>query len=141
MKFLCLYRPGKPENDTPPTQHEMEAMGKLIAEMTKAGVLLATEGCAPTARGSRVRVDAGKITVTDGPFPEIKELIAGFCMIQVRSKAEAIEWGKRFLAVVGEGESEIREICEYQPCVTAPEERQQRHQQEPGGAARAVTGQ
>jgi len=115
MRFLCIYRPGKPETDAPPTQQEISAMGKLIEEMTKAGVLLATEGCVSSKKGARVRIDAGKVTVTDGPFPETKELIGGFALIQVKSKAEAIEWTKRFLAVVGEGESEIRELYDAPP--------------------------
>jgi hypothetical protein len=109
MRFLCLYRPGTPEVDRPPTQEEMAAMGKLIGEMSKAGVLLATEGCQPSSKGMRVRLDgAGKFTVTDGPFPETKELIAGFALIQVKTKPEAIEWCKRFLSTAGGGESEIR---------------------------------
>jgi hypothetical protein len=87
----------------------MDAMGKLIGDMAKAGVLLATEGCLPSSKGARVRIEGdNKFTVTDGPFPETKELIAGFCLLQVKSKDEAVEWTKRFLAVVGEGESEIR---------------------------------
>jgi hypothetical protein len=113
MRFLCVYRPGIPESDTRASAEEQAAMGKLIEEMSKAGVLLATEGCEPSKKGARVRVDQGKYTVTDGPFPETKELIAGFCLLQVKNKDEAIEWGKRFLAVVGKGESEIRQICEY----------------------------
>jgi hypothetical protein len=108
MRFLCVYRPGTPEKNAPPTQEEMATMGKLIEDMAKAGVLLATEGCLPSSQGVRVRIDSGKFTVTDGPFPETKELIAGFCLLQVKSKAEAIEWGKRFLSVVKEGENEIR---------------------------------
>jgi hypothetical protein len=85
-------------------------MGRLIEEMTKAGVLVATEGCQPSAKGARVRRTDGKIVVTDGPFTETKEIIGGFALIDVASKAEAIEWTKRFLEVVGEGESEIRLI-------------------------------
>ena len=112
MRFLCVYRPGKPEEDRQPTQEEMAKMGKLIEDMSKAGVLLATEGCMSSKHGARVRVDSGKFTVTDGPFPETKELIAGYCLLQVKSKAEAVEWGKRFLGVMGEGESEIRQICD-----------------------------
>jgi hypothetical protein len=109
MKFLCVYRPGE-ERSEPPSPEEMAAMGKLIGEMSNAGVLLATEGCLPSSRGARVRIDAGAITVTDGPFPETKELIAGFCLIEVKTKAEAVEWTKRFLQVVKKGESEVREI-------------------------------
>ena len=111
MRFLCIYRPGTPEVDRPPTQEEMATMGKLIGDMAKAGVLLATEGCLPSSKGSRVRIHGGgKFTVTDGPFPETKELIAGFALLQVKSKAEAIEWTKRFLTAAGEGESEIRQL-------------------------------
>jgi hypothetical protein len=112
MRYLCLYKPGIPETNEPPSQEVMTAMDKLIADMTRAGVLLATEGCLPSARGARIRVESGKFIVTDGPFTETKELIAGFCLIQVKSMAEAIEWGKRFLTVVGRGESEIRQIFE-----------------------------
>ena len=108
MRFLCLYKPGIPENNTPPTADEQAAMGKLIGEMAKAGVLLATEGCMPSSLGTRVRVESGEYSVTDGPFPETKELICGFCLLQVKAKAEAIEWTKRFLSVVGRGESELR---------------------------------
>jgi hypothetical protein len=112
MTFLVLYRPGTPETDRAPSQEQVDAMGKLIGDMTKAGVLLASEDCAPSARGARLRIDNGAFTVTDGPFPETRDLIAGFLLMRVSSKAEAIEWGKRFLAVVGEGESEIRQLSE-----------------------------
>ncbi|MET0793074.1 MAG: YciI family protein, partial [Polyangiaceae bacterium] len=108
MRVLCLYKPGTAESDAPPTADEQAVMGKLIDDMAKAGVLLAVEGCKPSSYGTRVRIDAGKFTITDGPFPETKELIAGFCLMQVKSMAEAVEWGKRFLAVAGSGESEIR---------------------------------
>ena len=111
MRFLCLYKPSKKEG-TPPSPQEMAEMGKLIEEMTKAGTLLATEGCLPTAEGARVRLSGGKISVVDGPFTESKELIAGFALIQVKSKAEAIELTKRFLKVAGDGESEIRQVFE-----------------------------
>jgi hypothetical protein len=93
----------------------MATMGKLIEDMTKAGVLLATEGCLSSSKGARVRIKSGEFTVTDGPFPETKELVAGFALIQAKSKAEAIEWTKRFLSVAGEGESEIRQIFEMPP--------------------------
>jgi len=112
-----LYRSGKPESELGPQPNEMDRMGKLIAEMTQAGVLLATEGCQPSSKGARVRIDSGKFTVTDGPFSETKEVIGGFCLLQVQSKDEAIQWGKRFLAVVGNGESEIRLLYDMPgPC-------------------------
>lgn len=116
MRFLAVYR--KPETGIPPEPDEMARMGELIREMTEAGVLLATEGCLPSARGARVRRTRDELTVTDGPFIETKELIAGFALFQASSKEEAIEWTKRFLRVAGEGESEIREI--YDPADALP---------------------
>ncbi|HXA67912.1 MAG TPA: YciI family protein [Bryobacteraceae bacterium] len=110
MRFLCLYKPDKPER--PPTQEEMAEMGKLIGEAMQAGWLIATEGCLPSAAGARVRLSSGKFTVTDGPFAETKELIGGFAIIQANSKREAIEHIKYFLQVAGGGETEIRELHE-----------------------------
>jgi hypothetical protein len=109
MRFLCVY---KGTEGVPPSQQHMEDMGKLIGEMTAAGVLLGTEGCLPSALGARVRRSNGKITVTDGPFTETKEVIGGFALIKVKSKEEAIEWTKRFINVAGDGESEIRQLYE-----------------------------
>ncbi len=115
MKFLCLYKPAATEG-TPPTEQEMNAMAKLIEEMTNEGTLLATEGCLPSAMGARVRRAKGKVTVTDGPFTEAKELVAGFALIEAKSKAHAIELTKRFLEVAGDGESEIRQIYDAEQC-------------------------
>jgi len=110
MRFLCLYKPGKPER--PPTQQEMAELGKLIGEAMKDGWLIATEGCLPSATGARVRLSAGKFTVTDRPVAETKELIGGFAIIQANSKEEAIEHTKYFLQVAGGGETEIRQLHE-----------------------------
>jgi len=109
MRFLCIH---KGAEGAPPTRQMMDDMGKLIGEMASAGVLLATEGCLPSSFGSRVRRSNGSITVTDGPFAETNEVIGGFALISVRSKEEAIEWTKRFIGIVGDGESEIRQLCE-----------------------------
>jgi hypothetical protein len=109
-----LYKPAKPEG-TPPTQQEMAEMGKLIEESMKSGKLLATEGCLPSALGARVRLTGGKFNVIDGPFTESKELVAGFALIQAKSKAEAIEFIKDFLKVAGDGETEMRQV--YEPPV------------------------
>jgi hypothetical protein len=114
MKFLCIYKPAKPEG-APPNQNEMEEMGKLIEEGMKSGWLLSTEGCLPSALGARVRLSNGKITVTDGPFTEAKEIIGGFALIQAKSKQEAIELTRDFLKIAGDGESEIRQIYEAPP--------------------------
>lgn len=110
MRFLAIYR--SKETGIPPSPENMAAMGKLIEEMAKAGVLLATEGCQHSSKGARVRITDGKFSVTDGPFTETKEIVGGFALFQVKSKEEAIEWTKRFLTLCGEGESEIREIYE-----------------------------
>ena len=122
MRFLCVYKPSRQEG-VPPSQEDMAEMGKLIEEMTKAGVLLATEGCLPSSKGARVRRSGDKFTVTDGPFTEAKEIIGGFAMIQAKSKEEAIQWTKRFLTVAGDGESEIRQVydaSDFNTCVTDP---------------------
>lgn len=107
MRFMMLYKPGQ-ETDRPPTEQEMCDMGALIEEMAQSGVLLATDGLQSSKKGARVRITDGKFTITDGPFTETKELVAGFAIVQVSSKDEAIALAKRFLTVVGQGESEIR---------------------------------
>lgn len=117
MRFLCLYKPGKPEQ--PPTQEEMCNMGKLVEEAMKAGWLLSTEGCLPTSTGARVRLAEGKVTVTDGPFAEVKEVVGGFAIIQANSKQEAIEHTKYFLQVAGGGETEIRQLHEMPASASA----------------------
>ncbi len=111
MKFLCIYKPGRAEG-TPPAQDEMARMGKLIEDGFRAGWLLATEGCLPSALGARVRRSGGNVTVKDGPFTESKEIIGGFALIRAKSKEEAIDLTKRFLEVAGDGESEIRQVYE-----------------------------
>jgi hypothetical protein len=110
MRFLCLYKPGKPEQ--PATPEEMARMGKLVEEAMKAGWLLSTEGCLPSATGARVRLAEGKFTFTDGPFVETRELVGGFAIIQASSKQEAIERTKYFLQSAGGGEVEIRQLHE-----------------------------
>lgn len=112
MRFMSIYKAA--EKNQPPNPEEFARMGALVDEMTKKGVLIATGGCLPSALGARVRSDDGKLSVTDGPFIETKELVAGFAIIECRSKAEAIELAKRFLEVAGgDGESEVRQMAEY----------------------------
>ena len=108
MRFLSIYR--SKETNEPPTPERMAEMGKLIEEMTKAGTLLATEGCLPSFTGARIRRSGEKLTVTDGPFTEAKEVIGGFALLQAKSKAEAIELTKHFLKVAGDGECELRQV-------------------------------
>ncbi len=108
MRFLSIYKAA--ERGVPPTQEEMAKMGKLIEDAMKAGWLVATEGCLPSAQGARVRISGGKLTVTDGPFTEAKEVVGGFAILQANSKQEAVELVKQFLQVVGEGECELRQL-------------------------------
>jgi hypothetical protein len=110
MKFLSIYKTA--ERGVPPSQEEMAKMGKLIEGGMKAGWLLATEGCLPSALGARVRLSEGKLTVTDGPFTEAKELVGGFAILRTNSREEAIELAKQFLPVAGDGECELRQLFE-----------------------------
>ncbi len=109
MQFM-VYDPNfDPEADVnPPTPEMMAEMGAFIGEAVQAGVLVATGALQP--KGTRLRLSNGKFTVTDGPFIELKELLAGFAVIQVPSLEEAIEWSKRFREIVGDGESEIVQV-------------------------------
>jgi hypothetical protein len=113
MRYLMLYKPAdtkSTEAGVPPTPEEMAAMGELIEEGVKAGTLLAAEGCQPSAKGARVRQSGGKVTVTDGPFTESKELVAGLAIVRANSKEEAIEHARNFLRVAGDGVSEIWQL-------------------------------
>lgn len=104
-----------------PTEAHLAAMGKYNEELQKAGVLLDLSGLRPTSAGARVRFGGGKRTVIDGPFTESKELIAGYWIIQVKSKEEAIEWAKRIPAEVCEiGEVELRPFYELEDFVPGP---------------------
>ena len=108
MRFLSIYK--TLETNAPPPPQHIEAMEKLIGEMMKAGTLIATEGCLPSALGARVRRSGAQVTVTDGPFVETKEVIGGFAILEAASKAEAIELARTFLAIAGDGECEVRQI-------------------------------
>lgn len=110
MRFMCLVPAGNgSEEGVLPDQKTIEQMTKFNEEMVRAGVLLAGEGLHPTSKGARIKYLDGKTTVTDGPFTESKELVAGFWLIQVKSKDEAIAWMKR--APFGGGvEVEVRQV-------------------------------
>jgi hypothetical protein len=111
MRFMMLVKANdKSEAGTMPSEQELAGMGQYNEELVKAGVLLAGEGLHPTSRGTRVKFSGGKPAVTDGPFAEAKELIAGFWMIQVKSREEAIEWARR--VPFEDGEIEIRQLFE-----------------------------
>src|ERR1700738_355550 len=112
MKFLSVYK--SVERDGP-TQEEMATMGKLVEDWMKEGSLLAAEGCMPSATGARVRLSNGKLSVTDGPFTESKEVGGGLTILQANSKKEAIKLIKTFLNVAGDGECELRQLYEGGP--------------------------
>lgn len=122
MRFLAIYR--TPETGIPSTPAQMAEMGKFIEEISRAGVLLETGGCLPSAAGARVRLSGGKVTVTDGPFTESKELVAGYAVLQTKTKEEAIEWTRRFIKVAGDGESELRQVFEGAECRGTEERRE-----------------
>ncbi|MFJ9889881.1 YciI family protein [Streptomyces sp. NPDC091287] len=104
MRYLMTTKP----SDTAPDEQLYAEMGKFVEELTAAGVLLATGGLAPD--GILVSSAGDEITVTDGPFAEAKEAVAGFALIEVRSKEEAIELARRFRRIVGDGESVVQEV-------------------------------
>ena len=108
MRFLSIYK--AVETTTPPNPEHMAKMQKLVEDAMKAGWLLATEGCLPTAMGARVRRSGDSITVADGPFTGSREVTGGFAILKAGSKQEAIELTKRFLALAGDGECEVRQI-------------------------------
>ena len=114
MRFMVIVKADdKSERGEMPSERLLTEMGKYNEELVKAGVLLAGEGLHPCSKGARVRFSGTKRTVVDGPFPETKDLIAGFWLIQVSSKAEAIEWVKRIPNPDGaETEVEIRQVFE-----------------------------
>ena len=112
MRFMVLVKANKDsEAGVMPSEQLLTEMGKFNEELVKAGVMLAGEGLQPSSKGVRVKFDGKKRTVTDGPFAETKELVAGFWMWQVKSMDEAVEWLKR-APFDGGTEVEIRQVFE-----------------------------
>jgi hypothetical protein len=106
----------------PPSPELMAAVGKLSEEMAQAGVLVEMGGLAPSARGARIRLQSGRLTTTDGPFTEAKEVVGGYAVLKAASKADAITLGQRFMQVHADVlgpeavvELEIRELFDGQP--------------------------
>jgi hypothetical protein len=111
MRFMVIVKANKDsEAGVMPTEKMLTEMGKFNEELVKAGVMLAGEGLQASSKGARVKFSDGKTTVTDGPFAETKELVAGYWMWQVKSKEEAIDWLKR--APFEDTEVEIRQVFE-----------------------------
>ena len=94
----------------PPSPDLYERMGAFVEEAAKAGVIVATGGIAPTAMGAKITLKEGEYTVLDGPFTEAKEIVGGWALLECRDLPEAVEWSKRFLGVLGEGEVRIRPV-------------------------------
>ena len=113
-RYIAMHKASaKTEAGGPPTPAQMEAMGRLIGEMTEAGVLLATASLEPSSRAVRLRNFGGKKTLVDGPFAESKELVGGFAIVELDSRAEAVEWAQRYADVLGEVELDIRPVAGY----------------------------
>jgi hypothetical protein len=111
LRYLSMQKMDeRSERDIPPDPAMIERMGALIGEMTAAGVLESTGGLASTRHGARVRFAGGKHTVIDGPFAESKELVAGYAILELPSKAAAIEWAIRFGPIVRVHEVEVRQV-------------------------------
>jgi hypothetical protein len=113
MRFMMIVRSA--ENSGPPPKELMNAIAKLSEEATKAGEMIESGGLAPSATGARVRLSGGKLTVTDGPFTEAKEVFGGYAVFELKSKQEAIERALHFMELhkqhwpAWEGETEIRQ--------------------------------
>ena len=130
MRFQVMVKGNKEyEAGAMPSQQELTEMGKFNDDLVKAGVMLAGEGLQPSSKSARISYAGGKRTVRDGPFTEAKELVAGFWIWQVKSRAEALEWAKRI--PFNDGEVELRQVfeaedfgAEFTPELRAQEERQ-----------------
>jgi len=114
MRFMVIIKAdARSEAGEMPSERLLTEMGKYNEELVRAGVLLAGEGLHPSSKGARVRISGSKRAVVDGPFSETKELVAGFWLVQVTSKEEAIEWAKRIPNPDGgDAEIEIRQVFE-----------------------------
>jgi hypothetical protein len=116
MKFMMIVKHS--ENQGPPPKELMDAIAILAEEEVKAGTMLGNGGLGPTAHGARVRLSGGRVTVTDGPFAEAKEVIGGYAQFELKSKEEAVESAVRFMELHKkywpgwEGETEVRQMFE-----------------------------
>lgn len=132
MRFMVMMKANEQsEAGVMPSEEELAAMGRYNEELVQAGVLLAGEGLHPSSKGARVRFSGGHPSVIDGPFTETKELVAGFWLIQVRDREEAMEWARRIPAGEQPFEVEIRQVFEEDDFGEAftPELREQERRQ------------
>jgi hypothetical protein len=113
MRFLGYTLADETTAPTEPSSPEIyEKMGNFVEGAVKAGVIVATGGIAPTAMGAKITLHGGEYTVVDGPFTEAKELVGGWALMECRDLDEAVEWSKRFLGVLGEGEVRVRPVLD-----------------------------
>lgn len=118
MRYMMIVKHA--ENQGPPPKALMDAIGQLAADATKQGIMLGNGGLAPLAQGARVRLSGGKVSITDGPFAEAKEVIGGYAQFEFKTKAEAIESAVQFMELHKkhwpgwEGETEVREMLDPQ---------------------------
>jgi hypothetical protein len=123
MRFMMIVKASKEsEAGVMPTDEMIATMSKFNEELLKAGVLVDLSGLQPTSKGFRVKFAGGKRTIVDGPFTESKELIAGYWVINVKSREEALEWAKKVPAPQehGEGEIEVRQFFELEDFAPSP---------------------
>jgi hypothetical protein len=120
MRFMMIVKHA--ENQGPPPKELMDAIAILGEEAVKAGTMLGTGGLGPTAQGARIQLSGGKVTVTDGPFTEAKEVVGGYAQFELKSKKEAVESAVRFMELHKkhwpgwEGETEVRQMFEPEDC-------------------------
>ena len=120
MQFMMIVK--HPEKQGPPPQALIDAITKMSEEAAKAGTMRGSGGLAPTAQGARIRLSKGKLTVTDGPFAEAKEVVGGYAQFELKSKEEAIEGALRFMELhkkywpEWEGETEVRQLLGLEGC-------------------------
>ena len=120
MKFLTLVKSSEDVRGQSPPQALMEAIATLGEEAGRAGLLLEMGGLMPSASGARIALRRGRLTVTDGPFTEAKEVVGGYAFFAFRSREEAVEWTVRFMELhrrhwpEWDGETEIRQVAEFQ---------------------------
>jgi hypothetical protein len=111
MRFLGYTLANESEQPTePPSPELFEKMGTFVEEAINAGVIVATGGVAPTSEGAKITLKDGEFTILDGPFAEAKEIVGGWAIMECRDLDEAIEWSKRFVSVLGEGEVRVRPV-------------------------------
>ena len=135
MRFMMMVKADKDsEAGVPPSQELIAAIGKHTEEAIKAGIVLSNGGLLPSSMGARVRLAGGKLSVSDGPFAETKELIGGYAIVEAKSKHEAVELAKEFMKIHGdvlgssyEGECEVRQMFDPGPCGSRAIEGQPEH--------------